>query len=147
MELNKIEQTSLALPPVNAAGLNHLMLQTRAHDPVAQAFIEKNTKRLQELGIVDKLTTKMKETKPESQSFSKVPDDDGETVKMRVRGAHERLQAFIHTVPEDELNPQPPFAPHDPLAPIDSLAPPLPFAPLIPFAFRPSHCQRRGSRR
>ncbi|OGE51040.1 hypothetical protein PENARI_c015G06867 [Penicillium arizonense] len=129
---------NLALPPINAAGLNHILLQTKSHDPVAQALIKKNTKRLQECGIVEKLASEEKKTKPDGKTFSKVPDDDGETVNMRVRAAHERLQAFIKTLPEDEPNPQPPFASRDPLAASDTLAP---FAPRAP------RRRRRGSRR
>ncbi|KAJ5306956.1 hypothetical protein PENANT_c003G00069 [Penicillium antarcticum] len=122
---------SLVLPPINAAGINHLLLQTRAHDPVAQALIQKNTKHLQELGTFDKLTTG-KSTKPDDQAFSKVPDDDGETVNMRVRAAHERLQAFIQFLPEDESSPQPTFAPIDSLAAFNLLPAPGPFSARVP---------------
>ncbi|KAJ5766063.1 uncharacterized protein N7511_003679 [Penicillium nucicola] len=131
---------TLALPPVNAAGLNHILLQTRAHDPVAQALIWKNTRRLQELGL----------------SYSKVPDDDGETVNMRVRAAHERLQAFMQSLPEDEPYPQPPFGPINPHARHNSPAPPIPLSTTVsaassatlPSAAPPNRRRRRhrGSR-
>lgn len=80
-----------ATPPVNAAGINHILSKTKPDDPVAQEMMKRNTALLVESGVVQKLG----QGSSSVSEGSDTPMSDGTSSPVEIK-EHFKFPEFKH---------------------------------------------------
>jgi hypothetical protein len=115
--LTKPIQIHETLPAINAAGLNHILSQCKPNDPKAQEIMKKNTARLVECGLVDKLGPRQPSqscaagppprpeptqfTEPTESGTPNEPEAERKIDLSRVQAAHRRYWAAMGGSPRN----------------------------------------------